>query len=366
MEVFGIGYLEFFSIFIAIEILGFVVAIVLLVRLFLKRKRAITPVSPTSPETAGAQAPLLETWKTSLGFSILGGFASAIYFVLVFSAMVVAMALVASFMDLPDPIRFSLTAFTTVVVAGISGTVYATLFYPSYFSEHPKLKSNRAISFLNFMFGTVIFGAIWNANLTKKVKGVSNIVLVVLLASWCFGVGSNVAMEVASDTVVDARPYITEQRDGYSFEMPSDWVEQNHYEGVVSYGRPSYVGMNIEEKKLDLKSYTTYKDQSAYLTECVTDYSIHGSENETVNYHFSNQKIYNLNDFAMIQAAQEVYIEGVLNAKHIILLFFVSDNEYVEMRYFARPDEYDISSKVADRIYESVRIEEGASIAASA
>jgi hypothetical protein len=53
---------------------------------------------------------------------------------------------------------------------------YALRVYPSYFTDKPVFKSSKVISFANFTFGAVIFGALWNTNLTEKKKGVSYIV----------------------------------------------------------------------------------------------------------------------------------------------------------------------------------------------
>jgi hypothetical protein len=50
---------------------------------------------------------------------------------------------------------------------------YALKLYPSYFSEKPPLRSSKLISFANFMFGGLVFGLLWNGNLTKKTKGIS-------------------------------------------------------------------------------------------------------------------------------------------------------------------------------------------------
>jgi hypothetical protein len=40
--------------------------------------------------------------------------------------------------------------------------------------------NSRVISFLNGLFGFIIFGCLWNSNLTNKRKGISNVVYAVL------------------------------------------------------------------------------------------------------------------------------------------------------------------------------------------
>lgn len=58
---------------------------------------------------------------------------------------------------------------------------YAVIFYPSYFTRSPKLSSNDSVAFWNCAFGGIVFGLIWNANLTKKTKGKSYVVFAVLM-----------------------------------------------------------------------------------------------------------------------------------------------------------------------------------------
>ena len=59
---------------------------------------------------------------------------------------------------------------------------YTVLFYPSYFTDRPRLHSSAVISFANCAFGGLIFGLLWNSNLTKRVKGVSAKVCAALYA----------------------------------------------------------------------------------------------------------------------------------------------------------------------------------------
>ena len=131
---------------------------------------AIVPVvEPAVEETkTETKTPLLDKWQTSAGYSILGAF----------SAYAVA-CLCASF---PGGIIISL------LVGLILPFVYIVQHYPSYFGATPKSTSCEFISFANFfvscmalgLFGT-IFGALWNYNLTKGEKGISHIVLVVII-----------------------------------------------------------------------------------------------------------------------------------------------------------------------------------------
>lgn len=83
-----------------------------------------------------------------------------------------------------------------LVITGIMGiivnciyylvaVVYAFFVYPKYFSEKPPSISSGEISFFNMLLGGLIFGCIWNANLTKRRRGCSNIVCGILSVAAC-------------------------------------------------------------------------------------------------------------------------------------------------------------------------------------
>ncbi|MDR1185491.1 MAG: hypothetical protein LBK67_11960 [Coriobacteriales bacterium] len=63
-----------------------------------------------------------------------------------------------------------------IITGNLLMIIYALIVYPSYFTDKPIFKSSKVISFANFTFGPVVFGALWNNNLTKKKKGISYIV----------------------------------------------------------------------------------------------------------------------------------------------------------------------------------------------
>jgi hypothetical protein len=125
--------------------------------------------------------PILDIWKTSIGYSILGVLTLAALMVVVNNSVGVAVAIFGI-------IQFAYICFQIV---------YAAVVYPSLFGKKPKLKSTASISFWNCAVGSFIFGPIWNANLTKKSKGASHIVfvifLVLLMAYWLFVFGYVVA-----------------------------------------------------------------------------------------------------------------------------------------------------------------------------
>lgn len=59
---------------------------------------------------------------------------------------------------------------------------YAGSLYPSLFTPYPKDGSATlgSISFQNLFFGGIIFGLIWNSNLTKGQKGFSHILYLLI------------------------------------------------------------------------------------------------------------------------------------------------------------------------------------------
>ncbi len=75
----------------------------------------------------------------------------------------------------------ALLATSTVFVAyRIASLVYSLGVYPTFFEPTPKLTDNVKISFLNGMFGGIVFGCLWNANVTKGKVGNSCVVYAVL------------------------------------------------------------------------------------------------------------------------------------------------------------------------------------------
>ena len=126
---------------------------------------------PAMPYNAPANfnAPLLSTWKTDVLFTILG----------VVAAMVINGFAGASSSDASSSMGTMAGIFSLIYV--IFSIVYAAKIYPSYFTDKPMISSSAAISFLNTFVGGIIFGLIWNHNLTRKEKGIAHIVFIVLI-----------------------------------------------------------------------------------------------------------------------------------------------------------------------------------------
>jgi len=184
--------------------------------------------------------PAIREWKTSIGFSVLGWIASwltsgalAVLFVVLLSVYIGGPISTSRLTSMAGPLAG--------LVVYIFGVAYVFAFYLSYFKQRPRITSSRAISFWNFFFGGVIFGALWNRNLTKSRdagksdKGVSYAVAVVLNVIAICGVGL-MSFCVDMPQVEQARSYYqqlnatyngtrTYKEAGLTFSVPNGWEE---------------------------------------------------------------------------------------------------------------------------------------------
>lgn len=202
-------------------------------------------IDPPNLETL----PVVANWKTSVGFSVLGVVASYVAWFALVAGLSVGLAVAVGNASSVSYIGF-LAGQVTICFVAVLQIVYALVFYKSYFGEKPVLKSSKAISFANFLFGGVIFGALWNANLTKNRakgwadKGSSYVVAVVLAAiAICGGLfeigitasqmsrASSVASVSASQTIKaqssaaeeSAGEVYRDEVAGVSFTVPEGW-----------------------------------------------------------------------------------------------------------------------------------------------
>lgn len=111
-----------------------------------------------APAQTGAAFP---GWSTNIGFSILGCLAAGL-----------ANGIFAAISDM-GAIFYSL-------VYCAAALYYSVKVYPSCFTKSPMLADSKLISFLNLFIGGVIFGCLWNHNLTRGQKGISNVVYAVM------------------------------------------------------------------------------------------------------------------------------------------------------------------------------------------
>lgn len=192
---------------------------------------------------------VLTSWKTSVGFSVLGTVTEP--FVQMVATMLMLLPL-AEMTGLSSMAYLgSLSAYLVMFVKGIVQLVYAAVVYPSYFKSKPLLKSSRAISFCNFFFSNVAFGPLWNSNLTKSRtegcshKGVSYIVQCVFLSLLL--VATACSFFIVWGPVLDGASSHTGTYSNYnagiSISYPDDWAndglsEQDNAETVLLRLRP--------------------------------------------------------------------------------------------------------------------------------
>lgn len=148
--------------------------------------------TPPLPAEEEGLPPVLASWRTSVGWSIagllVGGYLVSLACMV--PAALLAAALTAIFLGIGAPLAEASPLVLFLLCFGVltgileyaAMIVYAAVFYPSYFTDRPRLRSSAVISFANCAFGWLIFGLLWNANLTKRVKGVSAKVCTVLYA----------------------------------------------------------------------------------------------------------------------------------------------------------------------------------------
>ena len=136
-----------------------------------KQTPAYSPSGQTSAPYGQASAPYgqqatpfaggstgVPGWKTDTVFSILGVVATWI-----FGAIIGALPILS-------------------LVYVVGGIAYALACYPKFFNPGGfSGKDPRLISFLNLFLGGIIFGCLWNHNLTRGVKGISHIVFCIAI-----------------------------------------------------------------------------------------------------------------------------------------------------------------------------------------
>lgn len=135
--------------------------------------------------------PALKNWKTSVGFSILGLIASKAFQMILMVIFSVCIGFYAELFTGNEAITMGFVALSNalaIITISIFAIAYIYIFYFSYFKTNPQITSSKVISFFNFFFGGVIFGALWNSNLTrsriieKEDKGVSYIYATILFS----------------------------------------------------------------------------------------------------------------------------------------------------------------------------------------
>lgn len=176
MKFLGLGIPELL-ILAAIIIPIVIIVVVVKKRTKKSEQRREETAAQATDQTASESMPAIEEWKPAPGFSVLGALVGSP--ALAFAQLMVAAVVATVAGDFVGSIVSLLLWF------GIRAA-YALVVYPSYFTSKPLVKSSKAISFLNYSVGWVIFGALWNSNLRcssierRPKKGCSHIVFTVL------------------------------------------------------------------------------------------------------------------------------------------------------------------------------------------
>jgi len=196
------------------------------------------PQDLADPESAlqpVADASVIRTWKTSVGFSILGWFLAPLLLPLLSGLLAIVPMILAGLLTGSDALNGSLVAVAGYVLV----IVYAAKFYPSYFTDKPLLRSSRAISFANVLFGGWI-GLIWNGNLTKRTKGFSYVVVVVagaiMLPLLAFGLYS--PSDTSGDSSSDTFPPTVENPTPTASQEPWDVEPLERTADAIIYTDP--------------------------------------------------------------------------------------------------------------------------------
>ncbi len=241
--------------------------------------------------------PVLSKWKTSLLFSIIGVFTTYIGIPVV-SYFLSALTLAADGTLYEGAAFATLAGFALFLILFylVLPIVYAQAFYPTYFDCKPRIRSSRLISFSNLAFGGIIFGSIWNSNLTNRKRGISHSVFTFLvivglviglftaLASWQGQVGS-------SSNSANTSGRNTQQNYVAAFNQPEQSMPSN---GSTNYftskeGVDTAV-FSIQVPQGENYYYILLRKFDAYQTKCVA-VLIHPGEKVDIDVPFGTYKM---------------------------------------------------------------------------
>lgn len=250
------------------------------------------------------QLPALRAWETSVAFSILGFLAILLLAGVVSLPITIALEfhMGAASVALPYPVT-TIAGPLAGMVSAVLTMVYALAVYPSYFRRKPLLKSSRMISFFNFLFGSLIFGCLWNSNLTKSKiierpeKGTSYIVasvfsIITLCCLWfTFSTTQLPMMEYARAHYEQApsRSEYVQSDEGPTGSSPASGAAPARAfrdpETGVSFAFPIDWGMSSNESEAQGVScmLTPYEGDDALMYfGAVDEYAIVSAEGETL------------------------------------------------------------------------------------
>lgn len=196
--------------------------------------------------------PVIANWKTSIGLSILGVLSMPAIATAATLGMFVTILLFLG--NAGSAVSYNAVMDQAAILGdGLCSVLcicYALFIYPTFYKTNPQIKSRRLISFLNLLFGGILFGCLWNANLTRcKTRGeakkdVSSIVYIVFrsaLLALTLIYFALVLLPAAQDAKTSyeayysaSAPYSSESSGatyadealGLSFVVPEGWQEK--------------------------------------------------------------------------------------------------------------------------------------------
>jgi DNA-directed RNA polymerase subunit RPC12/RpoP len=113
--------------------------------------------SETNSVPVADGSPFLGGWQTNAGMTVFG-----VIVCLILSRLF--------YMDTQGDITSGIVVIVIGLVYAAFQIIYAAAIYPSLFGPNPHARSDKSISFANGLFGSFIWGPIWNSNLTKRKK----------------------------------------------------------------------------------------------------------------------------------------------------------------------------------------------------
>lgn len=172
--------------------------------------------------------PAIYEWESSPLFSLLGVLTNIVFFELLIGCIGLTFA---------------------AICQAVMVVLYVFIFYKSYFSENPTIKSSKAISFLNYAVSSIVFGWCWNRNLKlskrdgRIKKGDSYIVAIILfILVACYGVwyplshygtldqnyinnfeNSTYRSGLTTKTSDNETTSFSDSQTGISFDVPQGW-----------------------------------------------------------------------------------------------------------------------------------------------
>lgn len=250
--------------------------------------------------------PVLQKWKTSVGYAALGLVSNFLFFILLTLAFACGYELYIG----DGPASYSAAGLGNLagapagLITYVLLAIYAGFVYPSFFKEKPLIKSSKLISFTNLFFGGLIFGLIWNSNLTKsrltqkEIKGSSwkyAVVLsciAILVVGWMvlkidlpnlekvknYNTSHTASSSVSSTEQLTSAPEeFSDKASGVSFTIPQNWKRGSIHSSEATYLKCRLLPRGkSDEAQIGFMSWDMYDELSSKEKQIIArkDYNI--------------------------------------------------------------------------------------------